>query len=802
MPFLEAPAPRTTQLRLTAICAFALASWFSPAKQAHAQSLIPPEALRQIKAATVLIEVTSPLTASTGSGFVAETLEPPGKNEEQALIVTNAHVIRGYATAGTHITCVFYSGTPRQAEYRATVVASDPYRDLAFLAVRGKELPEPLRIGDDVHLTETLPVFAVGFPFGNSLATSKQRPSLTISRGTITSLRRDDFDRVAVIQVDSGINPGNSGGPVVTKDGALVGIAVAKIKNAEIGFAIPKSQLFRMLRGDVGAVQIDSRPLTDGRQTLQFTIQLVNPKQTVEKVEICWASRKDVPDRIEPNAAGEWNHAAENMLVVPATIQESGRIATATVNLEGVQNGEELVWQVRIRRKSDEPDKFLHGVPFLLAAGTVARGMSIEPKQGARNTPLAIGQESPEQEVPLDRFDIGRFNNPIVAPLPGVATDIDIAGGGRYLVVTLNAEQKVVVYDLKLEKFVLTIQIELDDLVAANSDSIFAISDSVPSRFQIWSLRTMKKTTEGNLPISGLIVAVETGPLAKGPLMVVWSGQVEPGINQLFYTLLRPGSRRSVTLNASRSKPDPSFPYARLRRRLGLHVVSSPDGLSFGMWIPTLDPTGLQVVHTRKGTPPVAFYEHKSVGYVVPMPSGQGVCTERGFFSRDLATELDTLPTFPTTHGDYYLSLKAQQIRICRTRTGKPMIKLPILPEFTATPEQLEQTKIPIYRRLMLIPQYNIFVTMPFSDDRLFIRKVKLDLPQQKKPAKVARKKASLPSKTYRTWRDKSGKYRVIAKLVLLSDTHATLQKKDGTTVDVPIDRLSDSDLKYLERFQ
>jgi len=50
------------------------------------------------------------------------------------------------------------------------------------------------------------------------------------------------------VQFDAPINPGNSGGPVINAQGEVVGIASAKVRNAEgIGLAIPISlacQLF------------------------------------------------------------------------------------------------------------------------------------------------------------------------------------------------------------------------------------------------------------------------------------------------------------------------------------------------------------------------------------------------------------------------------------------------------------------------------------------------------------------------------------------------------------------------------
>ncbi len=49
-----------------------------------------------------------------------------------------------------------------------------------------------------------------------------------------------------------------------------------------------------------------------------------------------------------------------------------------------------------------------------------------------------------------------------------------------------------------------------------------------------------------------------------------------------------------------------------------------------------------------------------------------------------------------------------------------------------------------------------------------------------------------------RTWQDRTGKFKVEAELVDKSDTAVTLKKKDGSTIQVPIDKLSEADQAYL----
>ena len=77
---------------------------------------------------------------------------------------------------------------------------------------------------------------------------SKGNPSVTITRGGIAALRRDEHGHVDLFQVDGSLQPGNSGGPIVEeKTGKLIGVVVAKVSRTvdTIGFVVPAEQLRR-----------------------------------------------------------------------------------------------------------------------------------------------------------------------------------------------------------------------------------------------------------------------------------------------------------------------------------------------------------------------------------------------------------------------------------------------------------------------------------------------------------------------------------------------------------------------------
>jgi hypothetical protein len=236
---------------------------FTSASLLRADGSLEAETLQSLKDATVFLKVEAGKLSASGSGFLLRT------ERKRALLVTNYHVVRPSTVAvkgsgksakrfraviaDATVTAVFASGTRKERVAKANVIAEDPDHDLAILEVAGEDLPKPIRTDRPPKLTETMPVYVLGFPFGRILTTSKGHPAITIGKGSISSLRQDDAGELAFIQIDGALNPGNSGGPVVDAKGQLVGVAVAKIKDSGgIGLAIPAQQLGRLLEGSIG----------------------------------------------------------------------------------------------------------------------------------------------------------------------------------------------------------------------------------------------------------------------------------------------------------------------------------------------------------------------------------------------------------------------------------------------------------------------------------------------------------------------------------------------------------------------
>jgi hypothetical protein len=136
-------------------------------------------------------------------------------------------------------------------------------------------------------------VLILGFPFGAGLAAPGKNPSISISQGNISSIRRDTFNRIVAVQIDGSVNPGNSGGPIVTPAGALIGVTLAKLRGTEIGFAIPAQELRDLLLGRASELVFRRLPADDGEVRLEIAGRTIDPLARLKQVTLHFVPREE-----------------------------------------------------------------------------------------------------------------------------------------------------------------------------------------------------------------------------------------------------------------------------------------------------------------------------------------------------------------------------------------------------------------------------------------------------------------------------------------------------------------------------
>ena len=171
-------------------------------------------------------------SAGVGSGFVFD---------KKGHIITNNHVVKD----AKKISVTFVDGT----SYRADLVGTDPYADLAVIKVDvNSEKLYPLTLGKSSDLKVGEQIAAIGNPFGLS---GSMTSGIVSQIGRIIPSNDTGFSISDVIQTDTAINPGNSGGPLLNMKGMVVGINTAIYSTdgnfSGVGFSVPSDVAMKII---------------------------------------------------------------------------------------------------------------------------------------------------------------------------------------------------------------------------------------------------------------------------------------------------------------------------------------------------------------------------------------------------------------------------------------------------------------------------------------------------------------------------------------------------------------------------
>jgi serine protease Do len=185
---------------------------------------------------------TKRFSASIGSGVILTA---------DGLVLTNAHVASPNAVE-INVTLA------NLERVGARLIGWDHWTDLAVLQLDAAEVSRRkldfahADFGDSSRLYPGQTVYAVGTPHGLTR---------TVTRGIISNPRRYFEDAQGVrgyetgsfntwLQTDAAVNPGNSGGPLITEEGAVIGINSRSYLGADnLSFAIPAAVARQIMAG-------------------------------------------------------------------------------------------------------------------------------------------------------------------------------------------------------------------------------------------------------------------------------------------------------------------------------------------------------------------------------------------------------------------------------------------------------------------------------------------------------------------------------------------------------------------------
>jgi hypothetical protein len=194
----------------------------------NADALTPKELFAKVSPSVVKIVMFDPLGKQfgVGSGLIVS---------QDGTVVTNYHVIEAART--TDNLRIEVNGKLREVRGLRAFL---PKYDLAILVMtvrRGEKLPVAVLAGKRPDQGEK--AYTIGYPLG--------LPNATIAEGLINGHQK--LGDIPLLQTSAPISQGSSGGPLLTPDGAVVGVTTLTLTGGQnLNFAVPIEHVRKLLR--------------------------------------------------------------------------------------------------------------------------------------------------------------------------------------------------------------------------------------------------------------------------------------------------------------------------------------------------------------------------------------------------------------------------------------------------------------------------------------------------------------------------------------------------------------------------
>ena len=351
---------------------------------------------------------------------------------------------------------------------------------------------------------------------------------------------------------------------------------------------------------------------------------------------------------------------------------------------------------------------------------------------------------------------------PLVRSFENKIHDVAVGGGGRYLILTVRDARKLAVFDVNTADVIKTIELPSGNVLVAAGATMLVIGSLDEGVFERWDLETMtRQGARMPSPIKGRLKGLAMGSDSDGPLLAVWSPDLRNNIREQArfsfldtktFKVLKAGPITSGGLQGigSVSASGGSIrlhPFIQNR----VHVRAAAGGDLFGIWHTDSSPSGFQTLAVRRATLR-GIYNHDAFDHLAPGPDGHTVYTGRagaldengkpvrGDHSRPAITpELSV----PSADAAYYLSINGLSgntaphggrgtdyarltASVHAAGDGTRLLIVGDLDEMDGARinESSIQDDFTVEKRFHFVPAANLFVTIPFANDRLVLRRL------------------------------------------------------------------------------
>jgi hypothetical protein len=327
--------------------------------------------------------------------------------------------------------------------------------------------------------------------------------------------------------------------------------------------------------------------------------------------------------------------------------------------------------------------------------------------------------------------------------LPGSIDDVCVGGAGRFIILHLGKERKLAIFDANEAKIVKYLPLAEDKVVFTAGLDKLIVAYPGTGVFQRWSLTTFEKEATVPSPVQKTIGSVVMGSASNGPLLLCLDsgnrfGQEAPAV------FLDPKTFRPIDMNWTQGRMPSNAPEL---------VRASADGTLFGMRTGRGSEGHEMAIILVNGNQASSMTTgDMEASLIMPSTNGRFLYTSEGVFNSSLqrvhpkTRERDQAAQFvPARHGDLFLLLQpvGERFGIPGQRQdlkGTLSILLPGQTRPVAALRDIEgvafenlnyggnpANKMHHDKRIHLIPDARLLVTIPNTNDRLILRKFDLD---------------------------------------------------------------------------
>jgi hypothetical protein len=430
---------------------------------------------------------------------------------------------------------------------------------------------------------------------------------------------------------------------------------------------------------------------------------------------LAFSSRQEESDNSQPGAK-------EEGALVRNDPQPKGPRQPPDVVKDGIDK--HLLDKERLKKELLEKERFNKG------AFQPEPERDPRPKDRLTGAPLV---RAPAQVLPIKPTPLN--GDKATVQVPASIADLCVGGGGRFLIMHLPTQRNLAIFDVNEGKIVKYLPLADDRvLFAAGMDKLLIV---LPDKnlVQRWSLSTFERELNAPLVVTEKVFTASMGSASGGCLIL--GGPELRGGSGLPLRFIDVATLKEVEAETREGGghvgTHPQYPAA-------VHV--SADGRVLGMWNPGLSPSGLQTV-VLTGSSVKSYYEHESVGAIIPGPDGRTVYTGAGLYSPEckrLGDAQRRTTGLPAAHGNFYLSLTfADDFRRDRTApppgvslhmvgNDRPLLKLENL-DGLDMPDIFgrNSASLSLEKRIHLIPQAQLLVTIPMAGNKIYLHRFDVD---------------------------------------------------------------------------